>query len=978
MIRKYILPFFQAFESLPGLGKSESMKKIQFLDFESLPGSRQDKSTEKQPIMLRNLSLLILLVSFLTTSCNMKKEWWIKSTSIDNTEIATGINPESFFFTWKMGSTNRNVTQSAYQIQLADNPKFVNSIWDSGKRSGDESILVNYGGEKLHAGQTYYWRVKAWDNKGNESKWSEVKSFTTGLFTEEEWSGAKWIAYDTMPAENRLVPGIHLPGKSWRDKELGLHKLPILRKEFQVKGGLKQALVFVSGLGHYEMSLNGGKVGDHFLAPGWTHYDESALYNTFDCTSQLKAGKNALGVMLGNGFFIVPNERYRKAMSAYGNPMMKLRLKLVYEDGTVQEVVSDESWKASPGPITFSSIYGGENYDARLDQHGWDQAGYGDSGWQQAVEVSSPAKRLLPERDYPVKILEEIQPTRITQIGGKEASYLYDFGQNASGVFELTVQGKAGDTVFVTPSELIFEDHSVNQNATGKPHYYAYILKSNEVETWQPRFSFYGFRYIQVDRAVPDEGNQAARLPKIKSLKMLHNRNSSPITGSFETSYGLFNRIDTLILWAIKSNFQSVLSDCPHREKLGWLEQSYLMGESVHFNFDIYHHYKKIIQDMIEAQTPEGLVPDIAPEYVLFDKGFRDSPEWGSAAVILPWLVYKWYGDIEPMKQAWPMMEKHVNYLKGMSTDNILDHGLGDWYDLGPERPGFPQLTPRALTATAIYFYDVKLMTEMAALIDRQAEVEGLNQWASDIKSAFNAKFFDPLTKIYSTGSQTAIAMPLVMGLVNAEDHDDVVQTLVTSIQNSKEALTAGDIGFNFLIKALQENGQGELLYKMNARDDVPGYGYQLKKGATALTESWPALEVVSNNHLMLGHLMEWFYNGLGGIGQAPHTVAYKEIVIDPQVVGGIGHTKASFDSPYGVISSEWFDSASDFQLNAEIPVNTSATLVLPAASESQIRESGEPIEGKTDFKPLGMTDGKFRIRVGSGVYRFTVKKAGL
>ena len=920
----------------------------------------------------------IVVLIFVLFSCRNNTDFQITKTSVNNTDVATGVDPSAFFFSWKMSSTERNVKQTAYQIQVSETNDFSSPLWDSGQKESEKSNLVEYAGPKLKDGATYFWRVKSWDNKDNESNWSDVKTFTTGLFAEKDWSGAKWIAYDKLPEEKRIVPGIHLPGKSWSGKDQGLHKLPLLRKEFEVKNGLKQALVFVSGLGHYEMHLNGKKVGDQFLSPGWTDYDKVILYNTYDCTDQLKAGKNAVGVMLGNGFFIVPNERYRKTMTAYGNPMMILKMKLIYEDGSEDVIVSDESWKTTPGPITFSSIFGGENYDARLEQPGWDLPDFEDRGWQNAMLVEPTTKQLRPETDYPVKLTQELQPQKITKIEGAENAYLYDFGQNASGVFELTVEGNAGDSIVLTPAELIFEDNSANQRATGRPHYYTYVLKGDGKETWQPRFSYYGFRYIQVDGGVPASENKDSDAPKIVSLKMLHNRNASPETGSFHTSFELFNRIDTLIKWAIQSNFQSVLTDCPHREKLGWLEQSFLMGGSVHYNFDIYNAYCKIVDDMIEAQTADELVPTIAPEYVLFDFAngdFRDSPEWGSAAVILPWLIYKWYGDLEPMKKAWPMMKRYVAYLESRSENHILDHGLGDWYDLGPERPGFPQLTPRSLTATAIYFYDVKLMSEMAVLIRKQDEVPKLADWSSEIKKAFNNKFFNPETKIYSTGSQTAIAMPLVVGLVDEENHDAVVQTLVESIHNSDNALTAGDIGFNYLVKALQNNGQGALLFKMNARDDVPGYGYQLKKGATALTESWPALEVVSNNHLMLGHIMEWFYNGLGGIGQTENSVAYKEVKIEPQIVGGIRETSASYDSPYGTIRSEWQDDGSTFKLDAEIPVNSTAFIVLNAEDLGQVFENGKELTEQSGVELISHSGDKITIRTGSGHYVFEVRK---
>lgn len=928
--------------------------------------------------IVKTPGLVLILLLILTACTTSKEELEIVSITVNNRNEANGVNPAKFFFSWKFKAPYRNVLQEYYQVQVSGDEKFSDEtiLWDSGKTKATQSILVHYNGQSLHPGSTYYFRGKVWDNHKNESEWVS-SSFTTGLFVNKDWKGAKWIGMNQLKPENRLVPGIHLPGKEYRGKELGMHKLPLFRKHFEVKKSVKRATVFISGLGHYEMRLNGHKVGDHFLAPGWTDYDESAIYNTYDVTNMLKEGTNAVGMLLGNGFFIVPNERYRKVMTASGEPMMICSMKLEYKDGTTDWLVSDESWKTAPGPITFSSIYGGEDYNANLEQTGWDMPGFDDTTWNTSQEVTCPAKQLLPETDYPLKVMESISAKSITKIKEENSSYLYDFGQNASGVFEVALKGKKGDTVVFIPAELKTKDNRANQRATGRPHTYTYILKGADVERWQPRFTYYGFRYLQVEGVAPDSTNNTD-LPQIVDLKMLHTRNSSPDAGDFSCSNPLFNDINTLIQWAIKSNLASVATDCPHREKLGWLEQAFLMGEGIHFNYDVYGLYSKMIDDMMEAQTVNGLVPNIVPEYTVFDfmdGVFRDSPEWGSAAIIVPWLLYKWYGDVEPIQRAWPMMERYLKYLESKGENHILDFGLGDWYDLGPERPGFPQLTPRSLTATAIYYYDVQLMSEMAALVNTENEVARLSKWAQDIKVAFNNEFYNPETGVYSTGSQTALSMPLVVGLVDDAEKDKVVNKLVESIEESGYALTAGDVGFNFLVKALQNNDQGEVLFKMNARDDVPGYGYQLKKGATALTESWQALEVVSNNHLMLGHLMEWFYAGVGGIKQTDQSVGYKELMIEPQVVGNINEAEVAYESPYGTIKTHWKNTKEYFTLDVEIPANTSAQVVFHTNELARIMESGNPVTPTAGFEFLEEKNGKIILKVGSGLYHFSMIK---
>jgi len=923
---------------------------------------------------------LISLILLVTGMSCVKENLNIDATFCENKPEPLGVNTENIRFSWNMSSPERSVIQTVYQVLLSEDLKNLENgkslVWDSGKTNSGQSILVTYAGPKLASGTTYFWKVKVWDNKENESDWSKPARLTTGLFSSGDWSDAKWIAYNELDSARRIVPGIHVPMfyPEWKNKISGEHVLPIFRKEFKVEKKLKEALVFVTGLGQYELHLNGQKVGNHFMAPGWTDYDDSNLYNIFDVTGQLKSGANAFGMMLGNGFYNIPNTRYRKLITAYGNPKMIFKLQLKYEDGSSETLVSDESWKVSGSPVTYSSIFGGETYNATMEQAGWDSPEFDDSAWKNSLAVKAPNYNLMAEMDYPVTVGETILVKSIQPIPSVKNSYLYDFGQNASGIVELEVKGNKGDTVRLYPAELIKETLEAEQKATGNPYYFTYILKGDGVEKWVPQFTYYGFRYMQVIGAIPDTIKGTTNLPRITGMKFLHTRNSAPQQGNFTTSFDLFNRVNELIKWAIKSNLQSVVTDCPHREKLGWLEQTYLMGGGIHYNYDIYHLYNKLIDDMMEAQTPDGLVPAIAPEYTEFTDGFRDSPEWGSTSVILPWLIYKYYGDIRPIEKVWPMMVRYLEYLKSKSKDHILSHGLGDWYDLGPNVPGIAQLTPIAATATAIYYYDASLMSQMAGLIGKEAEVKKYADWAEEIRSVYNKEFLNPETHIYSTGSQTAISMPLVVGIVPESLKEVVFQTLIASINKSGKALTAGDVGFHFLVKALQEGDAGDLQFEMNARDDVPGYGYQLKKGATALTESWAALERVSNNHLMLGHLMEWFYGGLGGIEQSDKSVAYKEALIAPQIVKGLDNVSTDFKTPYGTIVSKWKKTAEGIVVEVDIPVNTTATLILPVKDGSEILENGASITNSADVKLVSQAGRKATLRLGSGAYKFLIK----
>jgi alpha-L-rhamnosidase len=879
-------------------------------------------------------------------------------------------------FSWILHSGERNQFQSAYYLLLSDDSLLLNknigNIWDTRKVKSEQSINVLYDGVALEPGKEYFWKVRVWDKEGEASEWSYKASFVTALFDRKDWSGAQWIGYEEIPDSLILVPGVEPWDKDVKNLALQRARVPLFRKEFDIKRDIKSAYLFVSGLGHYKAYINGQQVSDDFLSPGWTDYKKTCLYNTYDITVHLLNGKNAIGVIVGNGFHNNNNERYKKLLITYGMPKMIALININYKDGTSKNIVSGTDWKTCPSPVTYSSIYGGEDYDARLEQPGWNKPGFDDKNWQNAVIVRDPGGPLSPETTYPVKVREIFTADTIIRLGTK--TFLYDFGQNASGIIRIKVKGKKGQKIRFIPGELIDEKMYVNQRASGSPYYFEYTLRGGEVEVWQPMFTYYGFRYVQAEGVIPHNDNMKQDIPEIMELNFLHTFSSAHRAGEFSCSGELFNSINKLILYAIQSNLQSVVTDCPHREKLGWLEQAYLMGGSIHFNFDLYHLYNKLVDDMIDAQTESGLIPDIAPEYVLFNGGFRDSPEWGSAGIILPWLIYRWYGDKSVMLKAWPMMLKYIEYLGTKAENNILLHGLGDWYDLGPGRPGVAQLTPREMTATAIYYYDVNLMASMASILKHKEVELWLIKLANEIKDAFNNKFFNADTKVYSTGSQTAMAMPLCVGLVNQDCRDAVFNNLINIVNQNGKALTAGDVGFHFFVETLTQGGASQLVYEMNNRDDVPGYGYQLKKGATALTESWSALESASNNHLMLGHIMEWFYKGLAGIKQEEGSAAYKRIIINPSVVGDFTEVKASYNSPYGIIGSEWKKQDNMLLMDVEIPVNTTARIFIPATDIEEVFEGGKPLKYVKDIKFAGMGNGSLVIEIGSGNYSFLIK----
>ncbi|PWS33897.1 family 78 glycoside hydrolase catalytic domain [Pedobacter paludis] len=880
-----------------------------------------------------------------------------------------GIDNVSPRLCWKLRSNQKNVVQIAYRILVSDHieslKKGLGNVWDSKKIKSDQSIQIKYSGLKLSSAQKYYWRVEIWNNYGLVEK-SEIASWQMGLLNEAAWKGAKWIAYDKIADSNINV----LPIDGKKDNYKGNNILPILRKSFRVTKQVKSATMYISGLGQFELSFNGQKVGDHFLDPGWTKYDKEALYVAFDLTSKVKIGENAIGVMLGNGFYNIPpiSGRYRKLKTAFGYPKMICRLAIEYSDGTSSNIISNPSWKTAPSPITFSSIYGGEDYNAKLEQNGWNLAGFEDKKWKSAIIVNGP--KLNAQQAEPVKIFDNFSAKSVHKVSNGD--WVYDFGQNASALVELKIRGKHGDTIRITPAELLKEDGSVTQKNIGGPSYFTYILKGDGVETWRPRFMYTGFRYLQVKGGIPLGKENPSNNALVEDLKSLHIRNAAKQAGTFSSSNELFNKTFDLINWAIKSNMVSVFTDCPHREKLGWLEELHLMGSSVRYNFDVAPLFKKALEDMKNSQTAEGLIPEIAPEYVKFEWGgdmFRDSPEWGSSSILMSWYLYQWYGDKEAMATYYPMMKGYINYLKTKAKNNILSQGLGDWYDLGPNAPGVSQLTPMGVTCTAIYYYDLKILEKIATQLGRKVDALAYSKLAIEVRKSFNEKFFNPKTKQYATGSQAANAMAVYMGLVSEGDKMAVIDNLVKDIKNKNNSLTAGDIGYRYVLRVLEDAGQSDVIFDMNSRSDVPGYGMQLAKGATALTESWAALPTVSNNHFMLGHLMEWFYSGVGGIQQEENSVAFKEIIIKPEVVGDLTSANTSYNSPYGEISTKWKKTAGNFVLEANVPANTKASVYLPGFPNATVKE-----ENNASFTNAGLENGKTKIKIGSGYYKFNVQ----
>jgi hypothetical protein len=861
-----------------------------------------------------------------------------------------GVDEASPRLFWKLASDERGQRQTCYQILVGSTPETLaqdkGDLWDSGRMKSDATLQIPYAGKPLRSSQPVFWKVRVWDKSRKVSDWSSPAMWTMGILSANDWH-AQWIASPTN-CETLL-----------------------LRREFTVKAGLRRALVHVCGLGQYELTLNGSKVGDDLLSPGWSKYDKTCLYDTHEITSQLHAGQNAVGLFLGNGMYNVKETgRYTKFANSFGPLKAIAQLRLEYADGTVEIIGTDEQWRVAPGPITFSSIYGGEDYDARLNPIGWDKPGFDDATWSAAKVVQGPGGKLagLSCAAPPIRAFEILKPVSSHVL--RTNVTIYDLGQNAAIMLRLQVSGQRGDIVKITPSELLKADGSLDRrsNTDGRPVFWQYTLAGDVTETWVPKFFYIGCRYLQVECLPAASGEKP---PTVEALEGDVIRTASEPAGEFACSNELFNRIHQLILWAQRANLVSVITDCPHRERLGWLEQYHLNGPSLRYEFDLAQLFTKGMNDMADSQLADGLVPDIAPEYQVFGWWFRDSPEWGSAFVIVPWQQYQFDGDPELLRRYFDGMKRYVAYLGTKAHDDIVDYGLGDWYDIGPKPPGPSQLTPTALTATAFYYYDTWILAQAAELLGKPSEAKQFIAQANEIRDAFNRKFYHPTKGSYATGSQTANSIPLVMNLCEPTNRAAVLDAIVADVRAHGNAITAGDVGYRYLLRALAEGGRSDVIFDMNNQSDKPGYGYQLKKGATSLTEAWDANPTSSQNHFMLGQIMEWFYGDLGGIAIDPLHPGFKNILIHPQPAGDVTWAKCAYNSIQGRIAVEWKKTDGRFSLTLTIPANTTATIFLPVTNLKTVTEGGLAVRKAPGVKFLREESGRAVFAVESGSYDF-------
>lgn len=743
---------------------------------------------------------------------------------------------------------------------------------------------------------------------------------TTGEAPQPQWIGAITDEDAHIPSNRDYIGTgtVNAKGKpDWKATAPLSRQSIWLKKEMKLPADVYKATMKIVGLGFYELSINRQKVTDAVFAPLWSDYDKTIFYNTYDVTALLKKGKNQLSVLLGNGFYNEQGGRYTKMKVSYGPPTLYCSLEIELKNGRTVCIVSDGSWKYSPSSITFNSIYGGEDEDSRITP-----------SWKPVVIQKGPRGILRQQMAQPVKMMEyfgvksrhQLTPQQIAKASNAKhpipaGTFVLDMGQNLAGFPQIKVSGKVGQQVRLYPSETLTAQGTCNQKQSGSPYYLTYTLSGKgeksadgkRIETWHPHFTYYGYRYIQVEGAVMKGDENPDGKPVIEDIQSCFVYNSAAKIGNFECSNPMFNRAYQVIDRAIRSNWQAVWTDCPHREKLGWLEQDWLNGEGLVYNYDCRSMIEQTMQNIADAQHANGAVPTTAPEYIYF-KGkwldpFAESPEWGGALVALPFLFLQHYGDDRMVKKYAPQMFRYMDYLQSKDSCRILKQGLGDWYDYGKGRSGFSQNTPMPLVATAHYYQWVKLTQKAAAMSGKTAEANRYAILASEILQAFQKEFLhvekaasseksssDAVEKIYyGSGSQASNAIPLALDMVPSQYRKQVLQHLVDDIHAHHDRLTTGDVGNRYLFQALLRNGYADLWYKMLAHDDVPGYGFQIKKGMTTLTEQWNPEMGASMNHFMMAHINNHFLPDIVGI-----RIEQGRLIIAPQPMGDLTWAKGS------------------------------------------------------------------------------------
>lgn len=857
-------------------------------------------------------------------------------------------------FSWQLKGGKRNIQQTAFEIKVLQKNT---AVWSSGKVASAQSVLLPYAGTALQSGRQYSWQVKVWDNNGKASLWSTAAFFKMGMLNAADWK-AKWL--EAGFAED----SINRPAQYFR-------------KPFGVNKKIQSAYAYITAHGMYEAQINGKRVGDYYLTPGWTSYNNRLQYQVYDVTSLLKNGANAVGVVAANGWYrgyLAWNDN----KNIYGKKLAILfQMEIEYTDGTTQTITSDESWKSATGAIRYAEIYNGEIYDARQEKNGWSNAMYNDNNWSSVKTVAADKAVLVATYNEPIKKQEIFKPVKILKT--PKGELVADFGQNLTGWATLKIKGKTGDTINLFHTEVLDKaGNFYTDNLRAAKQQNTFILKGGDEEFFEPHFTFQGFRYIKIEGLTGEL--------KTENISAVALYSAMPPTGTFTSSNALINQLQHNIQWGQRGNFLDVPTDCPQRdERLGWTGDAQVFSRTATFNFGVNNFFAKWMKDVALDQQPNGSVPFVVPNVLGPNAG--GSAGWADAATIIPWNVYLAYGDKQILIDQYSSMKAWVGYMEKASKNNLWNTGFhfGDWLFYRPfdDNDGRSAVTDKYLIAQCFFAYSTQILFNTATVLGKTADAEYYKNLLQKIKTAFVNEYVTPNGNLVS-GTQTAYVLALHFNMLPEVLQKNAAEKLVTNIKNYGDHLTTGFLGTPYLCHVLSRFGYTDVAYKLLLQETYPSWLYPVKMGATTIWERWDGIKPDSTfqvpsmnsfNHYSYGAIGDWMYRVMAGLDTDESEPGYKHIIIKPHVGGGFKNAAATLQTYYGTASSGWKIITDKILFDVEIPPNTTATIYLPAKATEAITENGTALSAIKDISMTGSEEGYVILKVGSGKYNFEVKQ---
>lgn len=904
-------------------------------------------------------SLLFLIVFLFSQFVVLKAAaaFQVHSQTCEYIENPLGISTKTPRLSWKISSNANGTGQTAYEIlaskNLNDLTNSRGTSWDSGKINSDASIHIKWDGKALEPFQRYYWKVRVHDANGAISDWSETAWFETAMLSEQDWK-AQWIGNGQKQFEK--------DEDFYQDDQM-----PLFRKAFDTKKQLSSARLYIAGLGYYEAFINGKKVSDNVLDPGWTAHKKEVLYVTHDVTDMLKKGQNVIGVALGNGWYNpLPLRLFRqfnlRDHQQTGRPVVKAQVLLTYDDGTTETIVTDNSWLTAKGPVIRNNVYLGEKYDARLEVKNWNNAGKIDNSWKTATVEKGPDGKLTPQMQPPVKIIEVITPRNIWKTS--QGTYMVDMGVNFAGVARIKPKGKRGTHITMRYGENIHPDSTLNWLTATAGHIKSmwgldggpgapadayqedlYILKGGSKEIYMPYFTFHGFRYVEVT-------GWPGKLTKndIEGIRLAADLKNN---GSFSCSNEMFNELHDVTLRTFLSNVFSVQSDCPGREKMGYGGDIVTVSESYIYNFDMANFYWKTVKDFINDQRPEGGMTEIAPFTGIADRGLGDESGpvgWQLAFPFVQKKLYDFYGDKQIIEYCYPAFVKQMEFIRSKATYGLFHWDIGDHNALDPRAEAF--------SASCFYYDHLRLMTEFASILGKDKDAEQYARLSENVKKAIVQKYLIPGSGRFDNATQAAQIFALYYNL--SPEADKTFEFLLKEYERHNWHVSTGIFATKMGFDVLREHNRNDIAYLLVNQRDYPGWGHMIESGATTLWEDWAYPEQSSQNHPMFGSTEEWFYRSLAGIN--PGKPGFKEVIIKPQPAGDLTWVKASYESPYGTIVSHWKIEEGKYLLSVEVPANSTGIVYVKSQQPNTVKVDNEAafVEWKDGYAVYKVNSGKY------------------